>query len=263
VKTSFVILTAAILAAATTAEAQGRGKGKGNSDSKVPPGHRPPAGMCRIWINGVPPGRQPAPTDCQTAVRNQPPNSQIIWGDNTRRGRDVYDDDRRTRDRDYDRDRDRTDDRDRDRDRDRNGGVRRDSHGHSYDPSCIDNDRNGWCDYHPEMRSGAHVGDYPNTGSSGGSVPVDRGQYPSTMPAMTGATLIRVGVRTKDVENWLGRSDLRSETSDSNGDGVPEIATWYDRSNGTILQVWRDDDRDGRADSVEIYRNGQRVQVVR
>ena len=260
-KTSYVILTAALLTAATTASAQGRGRGKGND--RVPPGQRPPAGMCRIWINGVPPGHQPAPTDCETAVRNQPANSQIIWGDNTRRGRNA-DDDRRARNRDYDRDRNGDHDRNRDNDRDRNnGGLRRDSHGHTYDPSCVDNDRNGWCDYHPDMRSGVHVGDSANGNNGGGTTtPVDRGQYPSTMPAMTGATLIRVGVRTKDVSNWLGSGTVRSETSDSNGDGVPEIATWYD-GNGTILQVWRDDDRDGRADSVEIYRNGQRVQVVR
>ena len=237
------ILTVAVLVSATaTAGAQGRGRGKDKQG--VPPGHRPPAGMCRIWINGVPPGRQPAPTDCETAVRNQPANSQIIWGDNTtRRGRNVADDDRRNRE------------------RDRSGGYRRDSHGHLYDPSCVDNDRNGWCDYHPEIRSGVHVGSVPGN-ESGGSDAVDRGQYPSQMPAMTGAVLIRVGVRTGDVSNWLGRGSLRSETVDSNGDGVPEQATWYD-GNGTILQVWRDDDRDGRADSVEVYRNGQRVQVVR
>jgi hypothetical protein len=250
VKTSFVILSAVLLTAATTAGAQGRGRAKGHN-SNVPPGQRPPAGMCRIWINGVPPGHQPAPTDCETAVRNQPANSQIIWGDKARRGRNV-DDDRRSRDRDYDRDRNRND-----------GGLRRDSHGHTYDPSCVDNDRNGWCDYHTDMRSGVHVGDYPSGNSGGGTTtPVDRGQYPSTMPAMTGATLIRVGVRTKDVSDWLGSGNVRSETTDGNGDGVPEVATWYD-GNGTILQVWRDDDRDGRADSVEVYRNGQRVQVVR
>ena len=50
------------------------------SASRVPPGQLPPAGMCRIWINGVPPGRQPAPTDCRTAVANQPANAQILWG---------------------------------------------------------------------------------------------------------------------------------------------------------------------------------------
>ena len=261
-RASSVILTIAVLAAAAgPASAQGRGRGKGNQN--VPPGQRPPAGMCRIWINGVPPGHQPAPTDCQTAVRNQPPNSQIIWGDNTnRRDRNVYDNERRDR-RDRDDDRDRNTDRDR-TDRDRNGGYQRDANGHLYDPSCIDNDGNGWCDYHPEIRSGGRRHDYPgNTGNSGGTVGgVDRSQYPSQMPAMTGATLIRVGVRTVDVQNWLGRGSLRSETVDSNGDGVPEVATWYD-GNGGVLQVWRDDDRDGRADSVEIYRNGQRVQVVR
>lgn len=267
-KTSSVILTIAVLAAAAgPAAAQGRGRGKGNQG--VPPGQRPPAGMCRIWINGVPPGHQPAPTDCQTAVRNQPPNSQIIWGDNTnRRDRNVYDDDRR----------DRRDSRDRDRDRDRDGDYRRDANGNVYDPSCVDNDRDGWCDYHRDVRSGVRNrndrgnnypgSNYPGSNNPGNTYPannggtVDRGQYPSQMPAMTGASLIRVGVRTVDVQNWLGRGSLRSETVDSNGDGVPEVATWYD-SNGTILQVWRDDNRDGRADEVDVYRNGQRVQVVR
>lgn len=47
----------------------------------VPRGHLPPAGMCRIWIDGVPPGRQPAPTDCQTAVATRPANARVIWGD--------------------------------------------------------------------------------------------------------------------------------------------------------------------------------------
>ena len=252
-KTSTLLLTVATLGAVTaTADAQGRGRAKGADD--VPPGQRPPAGMCRIWINNVPPGHQPAPTDCETAVRNQPPNSQIIWGDNTtRRDRSMSDVDRRRGDRRDDRNRNRDDGR----------GYRRDPHGHAYDPACIDNDHNGWCDYHPEIRSSVHVGGTVpgNTGDTN-TAPVDRSQYPSQMPAMTGAVLIRTGVRTVDVQNWLGRGDLRAETVDANGDGVPEQATWYD-AGGNVLQIWRDDDRDGRADSVDIYRNGQRVQVVR
>jgi hypothetical protein len=54
---------------------------QGRATSKVPPGQLPPAGMCRIWIDGVPPGQQPAPTDCQTAVANKPANARILWGD--------------------------------------------------------------------------------------------------------------------------------------------------------------------------------------
>lgn len=67
------------LAVAVTAplSAQGRGTKAG----KIPRGQRPPAGMCRIWLNGVPPGQQPAPTDCATAVRNRPANGRVIFGD--------------------------------------------------------------------------------------------------------------------------------------------------------------------------------------
>src|SRR6478672_6037964 len=120
-----VQLVAVIAAFAISAPAMAQGRGRGNDN--VPPGQRPPAGMCRIWIDGVPPGHQPAPTNCETAVRNQPPNSRIIWGDNTGRHRNVYDDHN-----------DRTDRRD--------GNYRRDANGNVYDPSCVDNNRDGWCD---------------------------------------------------------------------------------------------------------------------
>ena len=79
-----IIAAIAALAVASPVMAQGRGRGNGG----VPPGHRPPAGMCRIWIDGVPPGHQPAPTDCATAAARVPPNGRIIYGDGTydRRG---------------------------------------------------------------------------------------------------------------------------------------------------------------------------------
>ena len=64
----------------------------GQSTTDIPPGDRPPPGMCRIWLNGVPASRQPAPTDCATAIRRRPPNARVIFGDEVRqlrRDRDV------------------------------------------------------------------------------------------------------------------------------------------------------------------------------
>jgi hypothetical protein len=66
------------LALATPLSAQARDR-KGQDD--VPARHRPPPGMCRVWVDGVPPGQQPAPTDCRTAIRNRPPNGRVIFGD--------------------------------------------------------------------------------------------------------------------------------------------------------------------------------------
>ena len=53
---------------------------RSSKSDHIPPGQLPPAGMCRIWIDGVPPGQQPAPTDCQTAVATRPANARVIFG---------------------------------------------------------------------------------------------------------------------------------------------------------------------------------------
>jgi hypothetical protein len=62
---------------ATTAQ----GQRPESASQVVPPNLRPPAGMCRVWVNGVPAERQPAPTDCASALRNRPPNARVIFGD--------------------------------------------------------------------------------------------------------------------------------------------------------------------------------------
>ena len=59
------VTTTTLLPAALVA--QGRGKGSGYG--RIPPGHMPPRGTCRVWHDGLPPGRQPAPTSCEAAVR--------------------------------------------------------------------------------------------------------------------------------------------------------------------------------------------------
>jgi hypothetical protein len=69
----------AALAATSPLGAQGRDRDRAPDD--IPPAHRPPPGMCRVWVDGVPPGQQPASTDCKTAIRNRPPNGRVIFGD--------------------------------------------------------------------------------------------------------------------------------------------------------------------------------------
>ena len=59
----------------------GRTGGSGSTADTIPKASMPPAGMCRVWINGVKPEQQPAPVDCAAAVRNVPPNGRVIWGD--------------------------------------------------------------------------------------------------------------------------------------------------------------------------------------
>ncbi len=59
----------------------GRGPARGHYESRlprVPPGHMPPPGLCRIWYPGTPPGKQPPPGDCRQLRRNLPPGAWLI-----------------------------------------------------------------------------------------------------------------------------------------------------------------------------------------
>ena len=46
---------------------------------KVPPGHYPSPGMCRVWIEGRPPGRQARQTTCAAAMANAPAGSVVLY----------------------------------------------------------------------------------------------------------------------------------------------------------------------------------------
>jgi len=81
-----VLTAASALAFATPVLAQGI--------FRVPPGQMPPAGMCRIWIDGVPPGRQPAPMNCEVAARRLPANAHLIYGQRVYGNNGYYNDDR-------------------------------------------------------------------------------------------------------------------------------------------------------------------------
>lgn len=46
---------------------------------KVPPGHLPPPGQCKIWIPGRPPGHQARPQSCQGIAAHAPAGSWILY----------------------------------------------------------------------------------------------------------------------------------------------------------------------------------------
>jgi len=46
---------------------------------KIPKGHYPPPGQCRIWIPGVPPGRQPAPEACLSLHDHIPAGAWVLY----------------------------------------------------------------------------------------------------------------------------------------------------------------------------------------
>ena len=51
---------------------------------KVPPGHLPPRGMCRVWIDGAAPGKQPPVTSCTQAEQDRlrhGVHARVIYGD--------------------------------------------------------------------------------------------------------------------------------------------------------------------------------------
>jgi hypothetical protein len=45
---------------------------------RVPPGHLPPPGACRIWLPDRPPGHQPPPGRCDVLERQVPPGAWLI-----------------------------------------------------------------------------------------------------------------------------------------------------------------------------------------
>lgn len=59
-----------------------RGRGhRGPRALKIPPGHYPPPGECRLWFPGRPPGQQPPPVRCSRLYRRVPLGAFILYRD--------------------------------------------------------------------------------------------------------------------------------------------------------------------------------------
>jgi len=54
---------------------------RGRSSYRIPRGHLPPPGSCRVWFYDLPAGQQPPPTSCREAQRYAYRyGGQVIWG---------------------------------------------------------------------------------------------------------------------------------------------------------------------------------------
>ena len=78
-KNAAVALALIGLMASPLAAQSRRGRDGGQ---RIPPGHMPPPGMCRVWYEGVPPGRQPSPMNCRDAetIASRDSGARVIYG---------------------------------------------------------------------------------------------------------------------------------------------------------------------------------------
>lgn len=51
-----------------------------SEEYKIPPGHMPPPGECRIWYPDLPPGKQPPPGDCDYLRYRVHPGAWLVEG---------------------------------------------------------------------------------------------------------------------------------------------------------------------------------------
>lgn len=58
-------------------EAKGNGRDRNGRALRIPNGHRPPPGSCRVWFPDRPPGHQPPPGPCDVEV---PPGAVLVRG---------------------------------------------------------------------------------------------------------------------------------------------------------------------------------------
>ena len=52
----------------------------GRASFRIPPGHYPPPGTCRVWFPDRPPGRQSPPGDCGVLERQVPAGAYLVYG---------------------------------------------------------------------------------------------------------------------------------------------------------------------------------------
>ncbi|BAH39809.1 MAG TPA: hypothetical protein DGD08_13325 [Gemmatimonas aurantiaca] len=290
---------------------------------EVPKEYLPPAGMCRVWVDGVPAAQQPAPTDCASAVRNKPANGRVIYGEDKAksggkkmdelpvnrlkssekkgpplipplasapdgRAREAWEQKKITDEQLYG-------------DRPANSSPASSYPGGAVSPqgpqssqggyitpggvvvpgavvdpryftqnpnvrppgtgssTCLDRDGDGWCD---DLRYGPPVcTDTDRDGRCDDLPEFASRAYPQVLPQMRSALDVIDGRGSVEVMQWIGTNEFIVRVPEQGRGGAPWRAIFLD-AQGELLQVWTDSNRDGRADRVEIFRNGQRTKLI-
>jgi hypothetical protein len=77
------VVRAGILVVTVPAERPAGGITVRRSDApsfRIPPGHYPPRGQCRIWVPNRPPGLQSPPGACSDLERRVPAGAYLVYG---------------------------------------------------------------------------------------------------------------------------------------------------------------------------------------
>lgn len=124
---------------------------------------------------------------------------------------------------------------------------------------CLDRDQDGWCD---DQRFGPPVCLDQDKDGRCDDLPEYASQaYPQTLPRMRSALDVIEGRGSVEVARWLGTNEFTVRVPDQGSGAIPWRAIFLDSKN-ELLQVWTDRNRDGLAERVEIFRNGQRVKLI-
>lgn len=295
------------------------------SVDSIPAEYKPPAGMCRVWLEGVPAAQQPAPTDCPTATQKKPANARVIYGEDPKSKGAVKSalpvkgfapppskrnpvnaavppvgyidqrfkaqgDDKRMTDEQLFGDRPATmpassypgspavgspypaggqSGYGANGAATSGGGILGDPRYFNTNPGvrppgtgsgvCLDRDQDGWCD---DSRFGPPVClDQDKDGRCDDLPEFASLAYPQTLPRMRSALDVVEGRGSVEVARWLGTNEFTIRIPDQGSGSVPWRAIFLDSRN-ELLQVWTDRNRDGLAERVEIFRNGQRVKLI-